>query len=229
MVDAVPSALPTWHLPRRGQIWPVRVANGRMVTNTAPIMAARTPLDAAALSRLLCDVAERKDRAAFAELFRHFAPRLKSYLLRLGGTAGSAEELVQETMVAVWRKADRYDPLKASASTWIFTIARNLRIDAYRRDKHPEIEADDPALAPEPAEAPDAAVGREQSAAQLTEALANLSEADQALLRMSFFDDLSHSTIAGRLGLPLGTVKSRIRLAFGKLRSALDQPRDDLR
>ncbi|MCW5713315.1 MAG: sigma-70 family RNA polymerase sigma factor [Bauldia sp.] len=185
-------------------------------------------MDPATLSRHLCDVAERRDKAAFAELFRHFSPRLKSYLLRLGGSASGAEELVQETMVAVWRKADRYDPSKASASTWIFTIARNLRIDAYRRQKHPEIEADDPALAPEPDEAPDVAVGRGQDAARLTEALSRLSDADRSLLRMSFYDDLSHSTIADRLGLPLGTVKSRIRLAFGKLRTALAQPEDDI-
>jgi RNA polymerase sigma-70 factor (ECF subfamily) len=131
-------------------------------------------------------------------------------------------------MVAVWRKADRYDPAKASASTWIFTIARNLRIDAYRREKHPEIGADDPVLSPDPVEAPDASLGREQDAGRLAEALARLSDGEQALLRMSFFDDLSHSVIAGRLGLPLGTVKSRIRLAFGKLRNALAQPSDDL-
>lgn len=200
-----------------------------METGTATPKRDAAPMDPATLSRLLCDVAERRDKAAFAELFRHFSPRLKSYLLRLGGTSAGAEELVQETMVAVWRKADRYDPRKASASTWIFTIARNLRIDAYRRQKHPEIEADDPALAPEPTEAPDTALGREQEAALLTEALARLSDAERALLRMSFYDDLSHSTIAGQLGLPLGTVKSRIRLAFGKLRGALGQPEDDTR
>lgn len=199
-----------------------------METGTATPKRNAAPMDTAELSRLLCAVAERRDKAAFAELFRHFSPRLKSYLLRLGGTAAGAEELVQETMVAVWRKADRYDPLKSSASTWIFTIARNLRIDAYRREKHPEIEADDPVLSPDPVEAPDAAVGREQDAARLTEALSSLSEAERSLLRMSFYDDLSHSTIAGQLGLPLGTVKSRIRLAFGKLRGALAQPQDDL-
>ncbi|MCC6736627.1 MAG: sigma-70 family RNA polymerase sigma factor [Bauldia sp.] len=199
-----------------------------METDTAAPKRDGAQIDPAALSRLLHAVATERDRAAFAELFRHFSPRLKSYLLRLGGTAAGAEELVQETMVAVWRKADRYDPAKASASTWIFTIARNLRIDAYRRERHPEIEADDPVLSPDPVEAPDASLGREQDAGRLAEALARLSDGEQALLRMSFFDDLSHSVIAGRLGLPLGTVKSRIRLAFGKLRGALAQPTDDL-
>lgn len=228
MSNAVPSVLLTWHFPIRGQVRPARLADARMETGTATSRRDAAPMDPAKLSRLLCAVAASRDKAAFAELFRHFSPRLKSYLLRLGGTAAGAEELVQETMVAVWRKADRYDPQKASASTWIFTIARNLRIDAYRREKHPEIEADDPALAPEAVEAPDAAVGREQEATRLTEALSRLSDAERSLLRMSFYDDLSHSTIARQLGLPLGTVKSRIRLAFGKLRGALAQPQDDL-
>lgn len=175
------------------------------------------------LSALIRSVAEDRDKAAFAELFRHFAPRLKSYLLRLGSDPGAAEELAQETMVLVWRKAVLYDPAKATASTWIFTIARNARVDAFRRERRPEIDAEDPALVPDSPEPPDEAINREQSAAQLAEAMKTLSEGEKEILHLSFFEDLSHSMIAERLSIPLGTVKSRIRLAFGKLRSALSE------
>lgn len=177
--------------------------------------------DAAALSRLLLSVGSTRDKAAFAELFRHFAPRLKGYLLRLGGDAAAAEEAMQEAMVLVWRKAEQFDPAKANASTWIFTIARNVRIDTFRRERRPEFDPDDPALVPDPEEQPDASLARGQSAVMVREALTKLSEAERAVLHLSFFEDLSHSVIASKLGVPLGTVKSRLRLAFGKLRDEL--------
>jgi len=177
----------------------------------------------AALTALLCAIGEKQDRQAFAELFAHFAPRLKSYIIRLGSDAGAAEELTQETMVLVWRKASQFDPAKASASTWIFTIARNARIDAFRREKRPEYDPEDPALVPDALEAPDEPISREQSAAQLANAMQRLSEPERAVLHLSFFEDLSHGMIAERLGIPLGTVKSRMRLAFGKLRAALSE------
>lgn len=183
----------------------------------------QTRADAAALSALLVTVGLHQDKAAFANLFRHFAPRVKSYLLRLGADAAGAEEAMQEAMVLVWRKAAQFDPAKASASTWIFTIARNARIDAFRKDRRPEIDPDDPALTPDPAEPPDASIQREQSAARLNEAIAGLSDAEQSVLQLSFFQDLSHAMIAKKLDLPLGTVKSRLRLAFAKLREALPE------
>jgi RNA polymerase sigma-70 factor (ECF subfamily) len=176
-----------------------------------------------ALAELLVAVGAQQDRAAFAELFRHFAPRLKSYLMRLGGDASAAEEAMQETMVRVWRRADQYDPEKANPSTWIFTIARNVRIDIFRRERRPELDPDDPALVPEPEAAPDEALAREQSVARVAEAMKTLSDAERSVLRLSFFDGLSHSQIAKQLGLPLGTVKSRLRLSFGKLREALPE------
>lgn len=191
------------------------------MTEAATTRTVKQRTDGAALSALLCAIGERQDKAAFAELFRHFAPRLKSYIIRLGSDAGSAEELTQETMVLVWRKASQFDKAKASASTWIFTIARNARIDAFRRNRRPEFDPDDPALVPDPLEAPDASIDREQSASQLSEAMKRLSEHERAVLQLSFFEDLSHGMIAKRLDIPLGTVKSRIRLAFGKLRAAL--------
>ncbi|MEK9708483.1 MAG: sigma-70 family RNA polymerase sigma factor [Alphaproteobacteria bacterium] len=170
---------------------------------------------------VLSSVAER-DREAFAALFAHFAPRLKSYMLRLGSSAPQAEELAQEAMVTVWRKADRYDPARAAASTWIFTIARNLRIDAYRRSNHPELDPEDPALVPDPPPAADAEVARKQDAGRIRAALAELPEEQREVVRMSFFDDKTHTEISEILDIPLGTVKSRIRLAFARIRTSLD-------
>jgi RNA polymerase sigma-70 factor (ECF subfamily) len=174
------------------------------------------------LAAQLRAVAASQDRAAFAALFRYFAPRLKSYLLRLTADPAVAEELTQETMVNVWRKAGQYDPAKATPSTWVFTIARNVRIDLYRREKRPEIDPNDPSLVPDAEILPDESIALEQSAAALTRAIAVLSDGERSVLHLSYFENLSHSVIAKRLGLPLGTVKSRLRLAFGKLREALD-------
>ncbi len=145
------------------------------------------------LSALIVAIAERGDRAAFATLFSHFAPRVKSYMLSLGASAEVAEELAQDTMLIVWRRAGAFDPTKAAASTWIFTIARNLRIDAARRDRRP-IPGGDPSM-----------------------------EATGAVLREAFFSNRPHSEIATNLDLPLGTVKSRLRLAMARLRTLLGE------
>jgi RNA polymerase sigma-70 factor (ECF subfamily) len=180
-------------------------------------------LDAGPMADCILAVAKSRDYAAFEALFRHFAPRVKSYLLKIGRDASVAEEVMQETMIMVWRKAGQFDPSKASASTWVFTIARNLRIEAFRRDRRPELDPDDPALAPE-TEAPiDQVLAQQQSEAQLRKAMTSLSEDEQTLLKLSFYNDMSHSTISEKLGLPLGTVKSRFRLAYGKLRAALGE------
>lgn len=173
-------------------------------------------------------VAVSQDRSAFEEVFRHFAPRVKAYLTKSGGDAAAAEEVMQETMATVWRKAGQFDPTKSSASAWIFTIARNLRIDAYRRDRRPEIDFDDPALVPDGDPAPDELIYSRQAAHEVTSALAELSEAEQQVLRLAYFEDKSQSTIAKQLGIPLGTVKSRMRLAFGKLRVSLSEKTGDV-
>ncbi|WP_051341196.1 sigma-70 family RNA polymerase sigma factor [Azospirillum halopraeferens] len=184
------------------------------------------PSPASELSAAIVAIARQNDRAAFARLFGHFAPRVKSYLMRLGVPPAQAEDLAQDTMLAVWNKAALYDPQRAEAATWVFTIARNLRIDALRRERHPEVS--DEVLADTPDGAPGAdtlvADGRRERA--LRAALATL-PADQAeVVRLSFFADLAHPAIAERLRLPLGTVKSRLRLAMGKIRKALgdDEP-----
>tara|TARA_A100001037_G_scaffold289811_1_gene301966 strand:- start:248 stop:802 length:555 start_codon:yes stop_codon:yes gene_type:complete len=174
-------------------------------------------------SVVLAAVAD-SDRTAFAALFRHFAPRVKSYMLRLGSDDSQAEELAQETMATVWRKAGQYDATRAAASTWIFTIARNLRIDAFRRANRPELDPEDPALVPDAPPQSDAVVEQKQNAARIRAALAELPDEQRQVLHMSFFDDKTHSEIAATLDLPLGTVKSRIRLAFGRVKASIGDP-----
>lgn len=170
---------------------------------------------------LLVRVGARKDRDAFRELFHHFAPRIKSYLLKHGADNAAAEEITQATMIAVWEKAAGYSPAKAAASTWIFTIARNKRIDALRKEKFVEVNSESPALtqAVQPAEA--AAYADDATIEHLSSALQHLPADQSRLVRMAFFEDKSHQAIANETRLPLGTVKSRLRLALEKLRRAL--------
>jgi RNA polymerase sigma-70 factor, ECF subfamily len=167
-------------------------------------------------------VADRRDQEAFSELFDYFAPRLKSWLMRQRMADGEAEELAQEVMIVLWHKASLYDSSRSSLSTWLFRIARNRRIDAQRRTKTRLFDDTDPALQPAAVIAADVTMESEDRDAQVRAALAQLPEEQQALLRASFFLGQSHSEIAIATGLPLGTVKSRIRLAFAKLRKALE-------
>lgn len=186
---------------------------------------AKAPSDE--LADLMARVAENRDRAAFAELFDHFAPRLKAYLLRLGAESGAAEELTQEAMIMVWRKAATFDPAQAGVSTWVFRIARNKRIDALRREKRPELDPEDPALVPESPEEADRAVERNQSEDRLRAALKTLPEEQAEVVRLAYFEDLAHGAVAEATGLPLGTVKSRLRLAMARLRSAMQEIAED--
>lgn len=173
------------------------------------------------LEDLLVSVGRQRDRDAFAALFGHFAPRLKAYLRRQGCDAGGAEELVQEVMLLVWRRAETYDPAQASASTWVFTIARNKRIDVLRREQRPEIDPDDPTLVPEPPDAADDRVEARETTGRLRAALKTLPPEQAELLRLAYFEDKPHSMISVEQGLPLGTVKSRLRLAMERLRKAM--------
>ncbi len=171
---------------------------------------------------LLEAVALRSDRSAFAELFEFYAPRVKGYLVRLGAPLALAEELAQETLIQVWRKADTFDRRLASVSTWIFRIARNRRIDAARRSNRPELDAHDPAFQPAPAPMPFEDIDGAQREAQVRRALAELPDDQRRLLDAAFYEGLTHREISQRFDLPLGTVKSRIRLAFQKLKARLD-------
>jgi len=191
-------------------------SQSRMTDAARPV-----PSGTSGFSALIVAVAERGDREAFAALFDHYAPRGKCYLMRLGARSEAAEELAQETMVTLWRRAASFDPARAAASTWIFTIARNLRIDLARKEGRPA-PVDDPAFEPPPPQAPDAALVAAEDGERIRLAMETLS-ADQAqAIRLAFFSDMTHSEIADSLGLPLGTVKSRLRLAMARLRARLE-------
>jgi RNA polymerase sigma-70 factor (ECF subfamily) len=174
---------------------------------------------------LILAIASRRDRAAFVTLFGRFAPRLKSWFQRSGSSSEHAEDLAQETMLSVWRKADSFDPSRAGAATWIFTIARNQRIDAARRLPRRVLDVDDPSLAPQELAAPDAVLDTVQRETLVHAALTLLSPEQAEVIRLSFFEDRPHADIERTLGIPLGTVKSRLRLAMNRLRSHLgEQP-----
>ena len=190
--------------------------------DTAPAASPDTTGVPVAYESLVEAIAAHRSREAFAELFEHFAPRLKSYLMRLGTDAAAAEEVVQEAMVMVWRKAESFDRRQANASTWIFTIARNKRIDRLRRERRPELDPNDPALVPDPEPQADRSVEARQSRHRILAAMENLPVEQSDLIRMAYFDDKSHAEIAAETDLPLGTVKSRIRLALGRMRREVE-------
>ncbi|MEH6776457.1 MAG: sigma-70 family RNA polymerase sigma factor [Cereibacter changlensis] len=165
---------------------------------------------------LLLSVRDSRDRAAFASLFRHFAPRVKGFLMKSGASEALAEECAQDVMATLWQKAHLFDPARASVATWVFTIARNRRIDALRKSRRPEPEDLDWGPEPEPDQAE--AFEMQQETGRLAAALACLPEKQRALIERAYFGDLSHREIAAETGLPLGTIKSRIRLALDRLR-----------
>jgi RNA polymerase sigma-70 factor (ECF subfamily) len=178
--------------------------------------------DQADPSQWIVAVADSHSRDCFALLFSRFAPRVKSYLLRLGAGPELAEELAQETLLTVWRKAAYFDPSRASASTWIFTIARNLRIDAFRRERHPDDLIDEPQLQPAETVRADEALSAGEREQRLRGALKTLPKDQAEVVRLSFFHDKAHAEISIDLGVPLGTVKSRLRLAMVRLRAQLE-------
>lgn len=196
--------------------------NTRSARNEDDTEKAKGRVEAEHFASLIESIAETKNRDAFAKLFAHFAPRLKGYLMRLGANEGQAEEVAQEAMLTVWRKAQLYDRKKAAASTWIFTIARNRRIDILRRQKFPEIDANDPVLVPNMPTPPDEEVISARQDVQVRAALDKLPSEQRELVRLAFYNGWSHSKIADDTNLPLGTVKSRLRLAFSRLRNELE-------
>lgn len=210
------------HSPAHHEPGAVRPAPAYRCPMSGP--SARSIDSAADAAACIAAIAECRDREAFAMVFRHFAPRLKSYICRLGTDPATAEELVQETMVTLWRKAAQFDPAKAAPSTWIFTIARNLRIDAIRRENRPEPDMTDPVLVPAPAALASETVEHRQRDARLRHAVMALPKEQRAVLQLAFFEDKAHGAVALHLGIPLGTVKSRLRLAFARLRRTLGDP-----
>jgi RNA polymerase sigma factor (sigma-70 family) len=165
---------------------------------------------------LLVAVRDRQDKAAFAALFRHFAPRIKAFLMKSGANAALAEECAQDVMATLWQKSHLFDPSRASVATWVFTIARNRRIDALRKSRRPEPE--DLPWGPEAEMDQAEAMEMQQESDRLSIALAQLPAKQRALIERAYYGDLTHSEIAVETGLPLGTIKSRIRLALERLR-----------
>lgn len=160
-----------------------------------------------------------QDREAFVVLFGHFAPRVKAFLMKSGSSMAMAEECTQDVMLTLWRKAHLFDPARASVSTWVFTIARNRRVDILRKERRPE--PDELPWGPEPEPEQADVLGLQQESAQLNAALKTLPEKQRTLIQQAYFGDLTHSEIAANTGLPLGTIKSRIRLALERLRHAM--------
>jgi len=178
-------------------------------------------MNAESMESYLVSIAESRDRNAFKKLFAAFAPKIKSFAMRNGVGPELAEEVVQETFIRVWRKAEQFDPTKASASTWLYTIARNQRIDLLRKRHRPEPDYEDPAFIPEPELQPTEVIVRNQEASRLKECIDALSPEQQEVLKLSFMEELPHVEVAEKLGIPLGTVKSRIRLAMKHIRSEI--------
>lgn len=169
-------------------------------------------------AELVRRIAQAQDKAAFRALFLELAPRVKAYLIRHGAAPVQAEDLAQEALLTVWRKAAYFNPGRASVLAWVFTIARNLRIDALRRERSAMAYA---LAVREPEVAPATPDGEHQAAEEgkrIRAAMATLPAEQLEVIRLSYFSDKAHSEIAHELSLPLGTVKSRLRLALSRLR-----------
>lgn len=164
-------------------------------------------------------IRDDRDRNAFAALFDHFAPRLKGFIIRSGAPAHQAEEIVQDVMLTIWRKAAMFDPHRAQVSAWIYQIARNRQIDIARKENRPMPEE----LRQEPGSEPDASqiLGLEQEAGQLKQALSRLKPEQREMIEKAYLGELTHMEISAQTGLPLGTIKSRIRLGLQRLRHEL--------
>jgi RNA polymerase sigma-70 factor (ECF subfamily) len=171
---------------------------------------------------LIVAVARQRDQKAFATLFAHFAPRVKTLALRLGAAPARAEELAQETLLTVWHKASLFDPAGASAAGWIYRIARNLLIDAARRDVRESSHLPDAGDGGDEVLPPDRIAVAREDERRVRAALTTLSDEQRQVLKLSFFEEKAHAEIAAELRLPLGTVKSRLRLAMKRLRELLD-------
>lgn len=178
-----------------------------------------TPQESA---RLVTAVAKTRDRAAFARLFEHFAPRIKTLLMRGGSTPSAAEELAQEAMLMVWRKAELFDAERASAAAWIFTIARNLKISSHRGGST-ALHAFDPHFGQQDPPQPDTILSGLEDARLVRAAMSALTPDQARAIEMAFFHEQTHTEISQALGVPLGTIKARIRFGMLKLRAIIER------
>lgn len=168
------------------------------------------------LNDLILEIAEHKSKKAFIELFNRVSSKLKAYAIRCGANHADAEEIVQECLLIVWRKAPTFNPKAASAITWLYTIVRNKRIDFVRKQRPDLIGSDD--LWPEPeSEHLEKHVESDLNANIIRTLLYELPDEQRQIVYKVYFEGKSHSEIANELDLPLGTIKSRLRLAMKKL------------
>lgn len=169
----------------------------------------------------LHDIAERQDAKALSDLFEIYGPKLKGWLMARGVGNGTAEDIVQDVMIKVWTGAHMFDPAKASFATWVYRMTRNRWIDHQR--KHGRMDVRDPELMKIIAddEVPSAEVNfmAQQDSDMLREQIARLSAPQQTAIRMAFMEFKTHKEIAAEIGVPLGTVKTRIRSAIQALKS----------
>lgn len=191
----------------------------KAASQAAEVELAETPDTKSIVARIARD----RDKLAFVELYNYFGPRLKSFLMNKGLNAATAEEVLQEAMLAVWNNAGRYNPDTAAVSTWIFTIARNKYIDRMRRESRHDAESSDFEMQAGDSENADEEAEQSQRDSAVRDAMAMLPEEQQVVIFLGFIQGLSHSEIATTLGVPLGTVKSRMRLAFGRMRVELGE------
>jgi len=191
------------------------------VDNVVPIRKnSMTPVQSKVWSAMLSEMAITKDKSLYIQLYQHFAPKVKAYIIRLGVMEATAEELMQEVMLNMWRKSHLFQSNKSAASTWLFTLARNQSIDWMRKQKYPEYSLDD--MQERSEEISDADTGEQTvQSERIAQAIGQLPESQAQVVYMSFFEGRSHSEIADRLMIPLGSVKSRIRLAAEKLKLTL--------
>lgn len=192
---------------------------GQHVTETGTDTGAAKAQAFSAETTWMLAVRDQRCKSSFASLFDHFAPRLKGFVVRCGANPAEAEEIVQEVLLTVWRKADQFDPHRAQVSAWIYQIARNRQIDMARRTSRPVPEE----LKEDPGQEPDAGqiLGLEEETEHLATAMAKLTDDQREMIEKSYLGELTHSEIQDQTGLPLGTIKSRIRLGLQRLRHEL--------
>ena len=180
-------------------------------------------MDDEQLKQLMRLVALRQDKAAFSELFDLLAPKVKSRLLRLGVSAAESEDVVQDVMISLWTKAGLYDVAKGSVMAWVFVIARNARIDRLRRTKpHMTVELLEYDDTDPTANAEEQSISNADAKA-ISKGVAGLAPEQRDVINLVFGQELTQAEVATKLNLPLGTVKSRMRLAYGHLRKVMEK------
>ena len=175
------------------------------------------------LAQWLSSVAIDRDKTSFGYLFDHLAPKVKGFLRKNGTSEALLDDLTQEVMIKIWRYAGNFDQKKGKVTTWVFTIARNARIDLIRKENRPEPDKNDPVLVNDNSRGSDEIVFAKQTSTRISEAINELPNEQQEILKFAFFEEKSHAEIAAQTGLPLVTVKSRIRLAFQRLKKTLTE------